>query len=64
MNTETPCRLEKGSWSGDVDHHIVRKHDGTDIDPGTSGRHYRSKINNAEWGGTCDEAEVWAREVE
>ena len=47
---ETSCGLERGSWSGGVDHRIVRKHDGTDIDPKTSDRHHRSKIDNTEWG--------------
>ena len=37
----------QGMGSGD---RIVREHDGTDIDPGTSGRHHRSKIDNAGWG--------------
>ena len=35
---------------GGVDHHIVRKHDGSNIDPETSDRHHRSKIDNTEWG--------------
>ena len=49
-DAETPCRLERGSWSGGVGHCIVRKHDGTDIDPETSDRHHHSKIDNAQRG--------------
>ena len=49
-NAETPCRHERGSWSGGVGHHFVRKHDGTDIDPDSSNRHHCSKTDNARWG--------------
>ena len=34
---------------GAVDHCIVRRHANTDINPETSDRHHRSRIDNTEW---------------
>ena len=49
-----------------VDHYIIRMHDDTDIDLGTSDRHHHSRIDNGAKGtlsGMFEEAEVWGREV-
>ena len=35
---------------GAVDHRIVHRHANTDINPETSDRHHRSRIDNTEWG--------------